>query len=306
MNACITPFIENGILHQETGYEFIRASPLYELDVIGFDYLIYNGESKVLIVGEAKGKIRNHGKVVTQTRERIAEFQAHLPYVKEKYLGLPSDADLYIEYVIATESSEAQELHTVVINTDGNIIVWHTPWPQKIGEDIELRIAQPSNKLEKKLRRSVAHLDAKLNRLLRKRAQAGGIVFDIFPQMHGFLRLLPVMYVARDSIVERNALIAYLKQNLYYMDIIDKRYITSLANKLLDKCVKCGILEKKSEDKFIFKINGNRKQIQNRMESAWIKQQIDYEVEVEITKSLTRLQNEYRKRAKQKTLEKWE
>lgn len=76
LNSCIFPCLaDNGKL-AEFGYQFIRASPLYEKKVANLDFLLFHPEPPVVaIFGEAKGDASDPGAVIDQTRERIRLFK---------------------------------------------------------------------------------------------------------------------------------------------------------------------------------------------------------------------------------------
>lgn len=301
MNAAISPFTDNGELHKKTGYEFIRASPLFEKHVQNMDFLLYNGNKKIIIVGECKGSIRRHTDVINQTKKRIKVFNkpANLKLVKEKYLSVDSQKKLRVEFVLVVPSKEAPDTATKIQNSDGELILWHTPLAPKAGEGNELKIVKPSNKLEKSLVKSMLHNDKKLNQEL-KSAKTGEYILDIFPQMHKFHELQSILNVERSGVITRKDLKAYIQQNLYYMD---KRFITKKVNSILKGASDCGFIKKITDERYELRFTGRRETIESRMERVWIDHQIEKEMEKDIEKEIKKLQKNYLKKGKQKTLD---
>ena len=65
LNMCVYPFTNSGIMYK-TGFFFLRASPLYELGLENFDFLLFNNHTKVpiAIFGECKGSFSNANNVL--------------------------------------------------------------------------------------------------------------------------------------------------------------------------------------------------------------------------------------------------
>jgi hypothetical protein len=140
LNSCIFPFTEAGMV-TKVGYHFIRGSPLYELGVPNFDFLLYNPTKAIAILGEAKGQLSDEGEVVTQTKERVRNVTANSDYVKKTYLNSNSANH---DFVIGVQWADANRLAKCVARRGGGIVVWQSGSDFRSGDD-RLGIFVPGN-----------------------------------------------------------------------------------------------------------------------------------------------------------------
>ncbi|RMD90435.1 MAG: hypothetical protein D6813_09150, partial [Calditrichaeota bacterium] len=234
INSCIAPFLRGGSLIN-TGYKFIRASPLFELDdVRNVDFLLYKEEKDIcfVIFGEAKGSVSNPAKVVSQFRKRIEEIEANEVYIREKYLNIPPSKKLIKEYVLCVPDSDTVEIINKVIESGGGIIVWHSP---TIGKQ-ELSLSVPTkDSLGEKIRKTMMHKDLHLVRSLRK-ARTNRSIFNVFPQGHICSKLNSLITASvregEKRIVTEQRLFNDLQKDLFYLE---EKQLEILMGKIIKK-----------------------------------------------------------------------
>lgn len=292
LNMCVYPFTNSGIMYK-TGFFFLRASPLYELGLENFDFLLFNNHTKVpiAIFGECKGSFSNANNVLTQMVSRRAVVEANLNFIKENYLHIPKSSELIIEYVIAVTSHYSGEMSNKVIELGGDFIVWHGP---KVGDE-EISIHFPPEKLSIP-RERMMHSHQDLNRGLQHCPTIRD-AFTFFPQMHGFSELFAIINLLNPfnpDLIDFDDLINFLKVDLYYMD---EKYISEKAHEIIRKGLEIGFLEH-SDTKGIYqiKIRGKHKTtISRNVLEKWCNIKFSKHIKFEVEKQITQLQDLIRK-----------
>ena len=118
INACIYPFVQEDSLSSNLDYSYIQNSPLWETGDKNFDFLLGSTTDKILIFGEAKGKVTPKN-IIHQYRERKQIIKKHSKLIKENIF----DTDKY-EYVLGVPSYEVDKMQTAIKKSKEDIIVW--------------------------------------------------------------------------------------------------------------------------------------------------------------------------------------
>jgi hypothetical protein len=185
LNLALNLFTNRDSRPYRLGYRFVHGSPLLELEVPNFDFLVANvdAEGPVAILGEAKGSVSNPARTVAQTRDRERTARDNIDHIKERYLR--TEADLRVEVVLAIPAIGAQRVIEAIEDSGGGII----PWMTDKGENL-VNLELPRS-IKGKLRGSMMHSDRALNKALEK-ARSTDRGFDIFPQS-------PPLHEAQDA-----------------------------------------------------------------------------------------------------------
>ncbi len=297
LNACVSPFHEKGSLIN-LGYRFIYASPLFELGIPNFDFLLYKKKDKknLLIVGEAKGSVSNPRAIVSEAEQRKKAFEENIDYVKRNYLHLDKDAKVVTDYVIAVPSQLSPEILNAVISNNGGFIVWHTP---PAGKQI-LSIAFPPDKIDEPIRKTMLHKEAKLNEKIQE-TPTNHRAFNIFPQVHliSGLRMLITASSPGDTglIVKEKTLKEDLENDMFYLS---KDQISKKAKEIIEKGVEIGFLElEEKKGYFRIKARGQKaRTLEKPLEEKWIRHKLTFESKEIEQKAIEDLQSKYIKEQK--------
>lgn len=229
INSCVYPFTNKGAL-AGTGYKYIQASPLSELEVPNLDFLLFKQTDRfrVAVLGECKSSISNYRSIAKELQDRIATAEEHLDYIKNKYLKLTESKSVFLEYAIAVPTNDAVEMLNTIIEYGGGQIVWQI----SIAGNPEISIAFPSKSIAFP-RDSMMHKDPVLNNALdpSKHTPSNRNAFSVFPQCHNYIKLCSLIRSARSGdsglVVNRDELKVDIKQDLFYMD---EKYIDMEAD----------------------------------------------------------------------------
>jgi len=301
LNTCIFPFTEKGPL-SSSGYKFVRASPLYELNVQNMDFLLLkkSARNNIAIIGECKGSISNPGATITETISRIEVANEYSDHIRKEYLHLSHDDDFIFEYVIAVPTSYAGDILNKVIETESNLIVWSAP----LTSDAELSIAFRPKSLTIP-REKMMHRDRDLNKALQ-RVPSNRKVFDVFPQAHSFSKLTSLLRVARPGatglIVAKEELQDLLStKDLFYME---DEFIKKEIELILSMGEKMDFLEWSPEDNaYRIKARGTKRDtLETALEEKWIKNQLEIDLEKYKQKRLLAIQEDFIKERKKRKM----
>ncbi len=300
LNAAVFPFTR-GQDGASIGYQFIRASPLSELDKPNLDFLIVKLDASppVAVFGESKGTIQDPGGAVAETIERIQVVQENLVYVKSRYLSLEESAPLRTEFVLVCPSTEVADVLRAVQISGSRFIVWHAPL---IGQPI-LKLATPPEIPERHL---MLHSDRGLNGLLDETPTARSC-FDLWPKIHPALTLS-----ATFKLVERDDRNLYVTEDLvrkvvgtemFYLDDTERDKHVSM---ILERAASIGLLHLvPGELKYrVASAREKRSATESRAISLWIEHSLRLDLQEGILASHASVQDELRKlRTRRRTLE---
>jgi hypothetical protein len=304
INSCVFPFTNKGSL-ASTGYKYIRAAPLNELEVPNFDFLLFKQTDRfrIAVIGECKSSISNYKSIVREIQERASIVEQNLDYIKKIYLKLSESKSLFLEYVVAVPTNDAVEMLNEIIENGGGQIIWQI----SITGNPEISIAFPARNISIP-RDSMMHKDPQLNSALdpSKHTQSNSNAFSIFPQCHTYLKLCSLIRSARSGdsglVVSREELKNVISQDLFYMD---DTYIDNETAQLLLNGKEIDFLEWiETDDIYKIKARGNRRRIlEEQLEEKWIKYQLKLDLDKNIEASTQTLRKELiKKRSKVKTL----
>ncbi len=300
LNSCIYPFNQDGPL-RDTGYEFIRASPLSELGAKNVDFLLYKRSDRlpVAVFGECKGDVKRVATEVTDTRKKIDVIKQNVDHIKQKYLELPVENEVLFEYVVAVPANLAHEFHNQVLDTGGGIIVWKvnlTSDPRLTMESgLSLTAPPRSSGLDVG---DMMHREKSLNTALLGGLATVGKFLNVFPQSHPFLELTCLVCASTPGISGlivkpeflRNDVLA---QELFYLDSAD---IDEKAKKIIDNGTKIGAIEWSDvEQAYRLKSNSTKSaKIEEMIETKWISNAFATEMEDRKKACVVALQEEFR------------
>jgi hypothetical protein len=304
VNACVFPFTRSrGHLRSETGYEFIRASPLYELGLENSDFLLFKSEGrrKIAVIGEAKGTVSSPESVVSEARSRLATAKGNLDHIKINYLKIPKDETVHLEYVLAVPINSGNDVLNSIIDTGGGLITWSIP----LAGDAEIRLAFPPKSLADGIeRKSMMHLDHKLNEALSGGTPSDRNEFSMFPQMHGYLELMALLRITKregsKAIVTKDALRSLLSSELFYMD---DDYRERKADSIVADGLDVGFLDV-MPGQGVYKtvaLGRNLNVLEDTLKKKWIARQLVRKEEQHIQLKVAELQDEFKsKKEKEK------
>ena len=304
INSCVYPFTNKGSL-AGTGYKYIRAAPLSELDLPNLDFLLFKRTDRfrVAVLGECKGSISNYKSIVKELQERVAVVEENLDYIKKQYLKLSESKKIFLEFVISVPTNDAVEMMNKIIENGGGQIVWQI----SIAGNPEVSVAFPPREITIR-RETMMHKDKLLNTALdpTKHTQSNRNAFSIFPQGHVYLKLCSLIRSARSGdsglVVSREELKSDISQDLFYMDDI---YINKETDQILLKGKEIDFLECTEIDN-IYKIKARgtkRGTLEDQLEEKWMKNQLDQDLKKNIENSKLLLRNDFiKKRGKVKTI----
>ncbi len=245
LNSCIFPFTETEVASR-VGYHFVRASPLHELEVPNFDFLIYNPEKKSALIGEAKGQLDDEGEVVKQTKERILIANANSDHIKKSYLNSNS-ADF--DFVMGVQWYDANRLAKCVARRGGGIVVWQAGGDFKT-ESVKLGIFVPGNE-EKDVAKSMMHHDDRLNHELSD-VKTSYEFKTFFVESHPVAKMTILNFVdARkpDGVFTFDDLLELVRNEIGYMD---EATVKRQTNEIIELGLKIGLI--KEEGAALYKI----------------------------------------------------
>jgi hypothetical protein len=159
LNSCIFPFTESESL-SKIGYHFVRGSPLLELGITNLDFLIFNPDKGVAIIGDAKGSIGDEGRVVEQMQERMSTVRVNQGYLQTNYLN---SAEVNDEFALGVSFADANRLCKCLLRRSGGVVVWQIGID--LDYDVKLGIFAPGRE-DGPVGRTMMHSDEALNRAL--------------------------------------------------------------------------------------------------------------------------------------------
>lgn len=302
LNSCIYPFNRDGPL-RGTGYEFIRASPLFELGVKNVDFLLYKRSNRmpVTIFGECKGDVKRVAAEVADTRKKIEVIKQNRDYIKQKYLELSDESDVLFEHVVAVPVTLAHEFHNEVLDTGGGVIVWKVSLTNdpKLTMESGLSLTAPprSSGFDSG---DMTHMEKSLNTALLKGVATVGKFLNVFPQSHPFLELTCLVCASEPGVsglivkpdVLRNEVLAH---ELFYVDSAD---VSEKAKQIIDTGVNIGAIEWSDiEQAYRLKSNSAKSaKVEEMIETKWILNAFEVEMENQKKAGIVALQEEFRKR----------
>ena len=304
INSCVYPFTNSGPL-AATGYKYIRAAPLRELDVPNLDFLLFKHTDRfsIAVLGECKGSISNYNSIVRELQERASLVEDNLDFIKRQYLKLSESKPVFLEYVVAVPTNDAVEMVNKIIENGGGQIVWQI----SIAGNPEISIAFPARGISIP-RETMMHKDPQLNIALDplKHTQSNRNAFNVFPQGHVYTKLCSLICSARpgDSglVVRKEELKKDISQDLFYMDNI---YIDKETDRILEKGKEIDFLECIEKDN-IYKIKARgtkRNKLETQLEEKWIKNQSEHDLDKAIEEEKLLLRDDFiKKRGKIRTL----
>lgn len=296
LNLAVFPFT-GGQPGATLGYDFVRGSPLAELGVPNFDFLLFKQDPRgsVTIFGEGKGSISDPPEVIRQTIERREIALQHIDYVKAKYLNLPVESILTKEFVLVCPSTECNEVVRAVEKSDPKLIVWHAP----LAGDQILKLVVPSDSAPEHHR--MLHGDKELNILLQKAHSSSGS-FDLWPKMHPALKLgATYRRLERDQedypIVTRDIVKDVVASDMFYLTEQEQEQQVS---EIIDLGLKVGFL-RPVQNGAAYRVGSPRDRkstIEERAIAHWIDWSLDQELATRIQQAKAMMQDEYRRERK--------
>lgn len=277
LNMAVFPFTrrtqrKDTSLATLTGFEFVRGSPLAELGIPNFDFLLFrppdNRENATALLGEVKSSISSLGGVVNEIQQKAAEAAKRINYVKEAYLELPASDQVRVEHVAMVSSGDSSAMVNAVADQEGGIVVWHG---SPAGSPV-LRIAEPPNFPQ---RHTMLHGSKELNDVLKGRGFATNRkCFEVWPNSHPVSRLRSLISSANpteDGYVIREGV---LQVNLSSVDLfyLGAAAIGTQVKSLIDLGLRVGFIqagEASGEFEFTLKTR-NPSSLERDMEKKWI------------------------------------
>lgn len=298
LNLALNLFANAASRPYKLGYRFVHGSPLLELGVPNFDFLVANVEAEepIVILGEAKGSVSGPARVVAQTRERQQVALDHIDHIKERYLR--TDEDPRVEVVLAVPAIGAQRVIEAIEDTGGGII----PWMTDTGENL-VSLALPRS-TDGQLRSTMLHSDPVLNQSLEK-AKSTDRGFDIFPQSPPFTKLrMLVIHAVKEGQrywVDRDELSRRLNTELFYLSDDE---VSGFVGDIIEMGFDVGVLKAVDGRTALSMRWGSRPSMEEELRKAWIDHRCGYELQKRIDGTIAELQEGFeRERDKRPPLE---
>jgi len=291
LNAAIFPFATSEV----SGYYFIRAAPLLELGVKNLDFLItcpqpQAGESRIAILGEAKGSINDPDRVVSETKSRISIVNNHREYIKRQYLD---NSEYSFEFVLAVPAIDASEVSKSVDRKGGNIIVWSVDT-----SDIPLLLLHRPVKQDEETFQTMFHGNKSLNDKLSKKIDTYTQYKMFYQQSHQLakLRILFGIDKGREGgIFSYDHIKALVGEELHYItenDIIERE-----TSSIVELARKIEFLEDLGNRMFKIKCRyKNAAGKEHEIIRIWIKQSIEKQLNENIDEEIISTQDSFRRK----------
>lgn len=298
LNLALNLFANAASRPYQLGYRFVHGSPLLELGVPNFDFLVANVEAEgpIAILGEAKGSVSGPAGVVAQTRERKQVALDHIEHIKERYLR--TDLDPRVEVVLSVPAIGAQRVIEAIEDTGGGII----PWMMDTGENL-VSLELPRS-IDGQLRSTMLHSDRALNQALEKvRSTDRG--FDIFPQSPPFTKLrMLVIHAMKEGQrywIDRDELSRRLNTELFYLSDDE---VSGLVDEMIEMGFEVGVLKDIDGRPALSMRWGSRPSMEDELQKAWTDHRCGYELQKRTDGKIVELQEEFaRERDKRPPLE---
>lgn len=304
LNLCVYPFTEQGKCQRELGYRFLRASPLSELGLPNFDFLIarlYPAEEiAILIAGEAKGSVGSPKGVVDDVAKKRGVFIENSEVVLAQYLGQDKNRKYLLETVVAVDSVDSSNMITAIVESGEPIKVWHGP---STGPAL-LSIASPPSSAHGA--HKYLHADAKLNRLLDKLPTIRR-TFDVWPNTHTLIQLGALIRASHPEEYGMSVGTAdlgnVLARDMFYLTPKERE---DSALSLIRVGMAIGFLTPMAGVAGEFKIvakGARRDALETTLQEKWLRWQLDQDFEAEIERERQVTQQAFRReRSLRKTM----
>ncbi len=306
LNLSVYPFTEQGLAGRDLGYKFYRGSPLHELGVPNFDFLVARLEPTekpaVLIPGEAKSSIPSPESIVNEIEDSTEAFKDNIDYVLEKYLREPPEREFLLEPVVMVRSFDSSNMIASVVNAEANIRVWHGP----LAGRQKLAWAPPPKNAPNHM--NYSHRDSALRNLMKGGVQSMRRVFNVWPKTHTLVQMGILITASQagegtSRVVSRHRLSTFLRDDLFYLEETERE---NLMDRLIKLGVEIGFLKAEDEpDTYRLVARGVRPDRQEEtLRKKWIDWKIEQDRQAEIDGRLNQLFEELKAEAeKQRRLE---
>jgi hypothetical protein len=287
LNACIFPFTQDDII-SKTGFAFLRASPLHELEVSNLDFLLYNQRSNLSIFGEAKSSVADESAIVSQTKKRIGIVQENILYVAQEYLGAK---ETKTEFVTGVPWSDRDKLIRGVLSHGGGIVVWETG-PDSHDGKWRLKLSVPPKEVGS-LVESMKHSDKKLASALLNGILTNNTFKSFFIESHTFAKLRTLITIdtgRQDSLFTFDDVYQFVKEELMNFD---DPTIKEETTKILEIGIAIGFIKKEGDNKFKVAVRQkNAKDRETELKTRWINWELKFERDQEIDRQLKPIRDE--------------
>jgi len=276
LNMAVFPFTRRrsrpeASLVGSTGFEFVRGSPLDELGVRNFDFLLFRpgdgNRQASAICGEVKSAVPRPAGLVKEIKEKAKVAQQNLDYVRRSYLQIGVKDPVGHEFVAMVNSADALSVVNAVVEDGGGIIVWHGV---SVGPSV-LRLADPPRRFPR--RHTMLHWSKALNDALSG-FPTNRRCFEVWPNSHPVSRMKSLVssanpsedsYVLRKGVLEQN-----LRQvDFFYMNDVE---VQQEVDSILALGTKVGFIQPATlvgEFSFALKTR-NPASLEKDLENRWV------------------------------------
>lgn len=303
LNVAVFPFVRGSPGADHLNYHFIRGSPLSEMGLKNFDFLLAKlpptGPVRI-IAGEAKTSVGKPGALINEVVTKRQVLEANKAHVLSTYLHQPPEREWVIEALAVVDSVDAPTVLNAAVQADSHVIVWHAP----SGGEPELNIASPPNAVPNAWK--YRHADNALNDLLRH-CPSVRRTFDIWPSSHPFIRLGALITAATQGangklVIRRDFLDTVLRRDMFYASDAER---SAIAEAILKQGQAIGFLGPSDlpEELRVVARGVRRDTIEQRLREKWVKWQLGEDEKSEAAAARAALQVTYlAERAKRKNL----
>ena len=306
INSCISPFTTGPLFG--TDYKFIRAAPLFELNLPNMDFLLFkrNSDCNIAIFGECKGSFSDPASIIKELNERKSCIEQKKEYIIDNYLHLSPNERVHFEYVIAVPDKDAARMQNCIIDKDSGFILWQTSLTGKA----EISCIFPPSKLDPK--EKMMHID----HTLRKQFNGGRsieclrVMIDYFPQSYEFNKLSILILAAKfnaskdsERIVTKKDLNDFISKNIFYMD---NEFIQSEVAQVISKGLEIEFLtklEESVEECYAITTNPQKSNsLERHLKAKWIKSKLEKEFQRMKQEAILEIRIKFEKARAQKRL----
>lgn len=302
LNASIFPFSHEDSL-KKYKYRFVRASPLTELGIKNFDFLLFNFQDPYeCIFGEAKGNINDEERIIIQSEERIKNVLDRNDYIKETYIN---GANADNEFIISVPFTHSSQIAKSILRKNKNIKVWSigiAPGTSEPLINLEIPYVEKPNSA-----RDMKHKNPNFNYLISNTISTSYSYKSVYIDSHYFAKLSLIIITKKheNSVFAYGDLLNVVKEEMDYLD--DNLYLEKETTKILILALQIGFLEYttnhiENEDSILnkstFRITSRFKSPENQekdLELKWIKFSIECDMNEEIKQTKQKIQDKYRK-----------
>ena len=294
MNACIFPFSQDDSF-KEYGYSFLRASPLNELGVPNFDFILIDENDPLSIMfGESKSQINDPDKILKEFDIRIKVINERKDYIGKNYV---SNISFDEEFVLGTYFTEASKMAKSIMRKNRDFKVWSLgQLPNHDSPIMKLEIPYDDSNSKKSTK--MKHNKKEFNKKISNSIKTSYSFKSMYLESHPFAKLSIIIMIEKDgNYFTFDDILDFVRREFDYIN--DSSIIFRETNRILELAEKIGFIEpvKDNNGNNKFKIISKYQDIEYQerdLKNKWINFSIEMDKKQEFDEIILNIQNKYR------------